>query len=90
MRVRSSDVAGSFSDHRKAVADEKLAATQLERAKLLYDKGAISQNDLQVAQGAAAKAKVDLETTDERLRLLGAGPDRPSGIVSISTRRSPA
>jgi cobalt-zinc-cadmium efflux system membrane fusion protein len=84
MRVRSSDVAGAFSDHRKAVADEKLARTQLDRAKLLYDKGAISQNELQVAQSAADKAKVDVETTDERLRLLGAGPDRPSGIVDIN------
>ena len=88
MRVRSSDVAGAFSDHRKAVADEKLARSQLDRAKLLYDKGAISQNELQVAQDAADKAKVDLETTDERLRLLGAGPDRPSGIVDINAPAS--
>ena len=41
---------GAYSDYQKAVADEKLAQTQLERAKLLYDKGAISLNDLQVAQ----------------------------------------
>ena len=83
MRIRSSDIAGAFSDYRKAVADEALARTQHERAKVLFDKGAISQNDLQVARDAAQKATVDLETTEERLKVLGAGTDHPSGIVNI-------
>lgn len=83
MRIRSSDIAGAFSDYRKAVADEALAHTQVERAKVLYDKGAISQNDFQVAQDAAQKSRVDLETTEERLKVLGAGTDHPSGIVDI-------
>ena len=51
LRVQSADIAGAFSDYQKAVADEQLARTQLERApRLLYDKGVISLNDLQVAQ----------------------------------------
>lgn len=83
MRVRSSDIAGALSDYRKAVADETLARTQYERSKVLYEKGAISQNDFQVAQDAEQKAKVDLETTEEHLKLLGAGTDQPSGIVNI-------
>jgi cobalt-zinc-cadmium efflux system membrane fusion protein len=83
LRVRSSDVAGSFSDYRKAVADEVLARTQLERSKDLYDHGAIALKDLQVAQNAEAKAKVDIETTAERLRLLGNEPEKPNPIVDI-------
>ena len=83
MRVRSTDIAAAFSDYRKAVADEELAREQLNRAKILYDKGAISKNDLQVSQDAADKARVDLETAEERLKTLGAGPDRPSPIVDI-------
>src|SRR5271167_91643 len=63
MRTRSSDVSAAFSDYRKAIADETLAKTQLERAKLLYDKGAISQNEYQVAQDAENKAKVDAENS---------------------------
>jgi len=84
LRVQSSDISGAFSDYRKAVADEQLARTQLERSKQLYDRGAISLNDLQVAQDTEDKAKVDVETTAEKLRLLGSPTlDRPSGIVDI-------
>jgi len=73
-----------LSDYQKAVADEQLARTQLERAKLLYDKGAISQNDLQIAQNAEDKAKVDVANTAEKLRVLGSPTlDRPSGLIEI-------
>jgi len=84
LRVQSADVAAAFSDYQKAVADEKLTRTQLERAQLLYDKGAISLNDLQVAQDTDAKAKVDVKTAAEKLRVLGnTDLDQPSGIVEI-------
>ena len=84
LKVQSADISGAFSDYRKAVADEQLANIQLERAKLLYDKGAIALNDLQVAQDTEAKAKVDVETSAEHLRVLGNPTlDRPTGIVEI-------
>jgi membrane fusion protein, heavy metal efflux system len=40
-------------------------------------------NDLQVAQDTEAKAKVDVETTGEHLRLLGTDPDKPNSVVDI-------
>ena len=83
MRVQSADISAAFSDHRKAVADEQLANTQLDRSKLLYDKGAISLSDLQVAQDTEDKAKVDVENTTERLRVLGGSVDHPAAIVEI-------
>src|ERR1700730_153932 len=57
LKVQSADISGAFSDYQKAVADEQLAHTQLDRAKLLYDKGAISLNDFQIAQDTEDKAK---------------------------------
>jgi len=84
LTVQSADIAGAFSDYQKAVADEKLAATQLDRAKFLYSKGAISQNDLQIAENAEDKAKVDVANTAEKLRVLGISTfDRPSGLIEI-------
>jgi cobalt-zinc-cadmium efflux system membrane fusion protein len=83
MRVQSADMSAAFSDYRKAAADEQLARTQLERSKLLYDKGAISLNELQVAEDTEDKAKVDVENTTERLRVLGGNIDHPSAIVEV-------
>jgi membrane fusion protein, heavy metal efflux system len=83
LSIRSDDVASGFSDYRKAVADEVLARTQLERASDLYKHGAIAMNDLQVAQDTEDKAKVDLETTEEHLRLLGNDPQKPKGVVDV-------
>jgi cobalt-zinc-cadmium efflux system membrane fusion protein len=83
LSIRSDDVASGFSDYRKAVADQVLARTQLERASDLYKHGAIAMNDLQVAQDTEDKAKVDLETTEEHLRLLGNDPHKPKGVVDV-------
>jgi cobalt-zinc-cadmium efflux system membrane fusion protein len=83
LRVQSADLSAAFSDYRKAVADEQLARTQLERSKLLYDKGAVSLNDLQVSQDAADKARVDVENTTERLRVLGGDIGHSGAIVDI-------
>jgi membrane fusion protein, heavy metal efflux system len=83
MRIQSADISGAFSDYRKALADEVLARAQLDRSKLLYEKGAIAQKDLEVAQDTDDKAKVDVETTAERLRVLGSDINHPSAIVDV-------
>ena len=83
LRVQSADMSGAFSDYRKAVADEKLSRIQFERAKLLYDKGAISLNDFQTAEDVENKAQVDVENTTERLRVLGGSTDQRAAIVDI-------
>jgi cobalt-zinc-cadmium efflux system membrane fusion protein len=82
-KVRSNDIAGAFSDYRKAVKNEQLAKIQLERAQLLFDNGAIAKSLLEIAQNAEENAKVDLETTQEHLHLLGSDPDHPTGIVDV-------
>lgn len=83
MRVQSADIAAAFSDYRKALADEKLSSAQLERAKLLYEKGAFSLNDYQTAEDVENKAVVDVETAAEHLRVLGSPLDHPSAIVDV-------
>jgi cobalt-zinc-cadmium efflux system membrane fusion protein len=84
LSVRSDDLLNGFSDYQKAVADEALTRSQLARASDLYGHGAISMNDLQIARNADEKAKVDLRTKAQHLRLLGKEPDRPpDGVVKI-------
>ncbi|HKN60185.1 MAG TPA: efflux RND transporter periplasmic adaptor subunit [Candidatus Acidoferrales bacterium] len=83
LRVRSDDVSAGYSDYRKAVADELLARKQLDRAKDLYDHGAVPAASLESAQDGEDDAKVTLETAAEHLRLLGNDPNHPSGIVDV-------
>jgi cobalt-zinc-cadmium efflux system membrane fusion protein len=85
LKVQSADISGAFSDYRQAVADEILAKVQLDRAKILFEKGAIAQKDLEVAVDVEDKAKVTLETTIEKLRVLGVTDikNHPSGIVDV-------
>ena len=83
LRVQSADMSGAFSDYRKALADEQLSRTQLERSKLLYDKGAISLNDLQIAQDTEDKAKTDVENTTAKIHVLGGNPAHADIVVDI-------
>ena len=83
LRVRSDDISGGFDSYRKAISDELLARKQLDRAKVLYEHGAIALGDLEVAQDTEDDAKATLDTATEHLRLLGSDPDDPKGIVDI-------
>jgi len=82
-KVRSTDIAGAYSDYRKAVKNQELAQIQLKRAKVLFDDGAIPKSQLEIAQNAEDNAQVDVETSLEHLKLLGSDPDHPSGIVNV-------
>jgi membrane fusion protein, heavy metal efflux system len=83
LTVRSDDVSGGYSNYRKAIVDEVLARTQLARAKDLYEHGAWPLSSLELAQDTEDKAKVDIETMAEHLRLLGNNPDQQNFMVDI-------
>jgi cobalt-zinc-cadmium efflux system membrane fusion protein len=84
LSIKSDDVTGSLADYRKAVADEQLAHTQLERAKDLYDHGAIARADLELAETAENKARVDVDSKAEHLRLLGKNPAGTGDVIDIA------
>jgi cobalt-zinc-cadmium efflux system membrane fusion protein len=84
LRVQSNDVSGAYQVYRKAENDERLARIQLERAQILYEKGAIAKSALEQAEDTAQDAKADLDAATEQLRLLGIDKNHPSGIVDIT------
>jgi cobalt-zinc-cadmium efflux system membrane fusion protein len=84
LRVQSNDVSGAYQVYRKAVNDERLARVQLERAQILYDKGAVAKSALEQAEAAEQDATADLDAASEQLRLLGIDKDHPSGIVNVT------
>ncbi len=83
LKVQSSDIANAFQTYQQAKADEQLAKTQLDRSKLLYDKGAIALNDLQVAQDTYDKAHVALVASEQMLHNLGGTPSQTTSVVDV-------
>jgi cobalt-zinc-cadmium efflux system membrane fusion protein len=81
--INSPDLSQAFSDYQKFKADEQLAAKQLARAQLLYDKGAIALADLETAQDSHAKAKVDIETAAQHVKVLGGNINNPSPLLPV-------
>jgi cobalt-zinc-cadmium efflux system membrane fusion protein len=85
LKVRSADISGAFSEYRNAVCSEGLAKVQLERAKVLFEKGAIAGKDLEVAQEVEETALVNLDAAVQKLRVLGVTDltNHPNGIVDV-------
>jgi len=83
LKVQSNDVSGAYQVYRKAVNDELLARIQLERAQLLYGKGAIAKSALEQAEDVAKNAQADLDAATNALHTLGIDKDHPSAIVDI-------
>lgn len=87
LTMTSPDLTQAISDYRKFQASEALAKTQLERAQVLYQHGAIPQKDLEVAEDLYKHAQVDTESTADRIRILGGDPQHPTGLFEV---RAPA
>jgi membrane fusion protein, heavy metal efflux system len=81
--ISSPDLSSAFSDYQKALADELVTEKALDRAQVLFDKGAIAEKDLQSAQNAEAKAQVDVKATEQRVRVLGGEPAHPSPQLDL-------
>ncbi len=88
LKVVSNDISTASQTYQQAKADEALARKQLDRAKLLYDHGAVSLNELQVAEGTEEKAKVSVTTAAQFLRTLGGDPDNGAAIINITAPAS--
>ena len=83
LSIHSSDLAGAFSEYQKAVADEHLAQKGLDRTQLLFSHGALAEKDLQQAEDIEEKAKLDVQTAEQRVRLLGGDPAHPSSLITL-------
>jgi cobalt-zinc-cadmium efflux system membrane fusion protein len=83
MEVQSNDVSTAFNTYLKAVNDERLTQIQLDRAKLLLDKGAIPASQLEIAQNAEDDAKAALVAAEDQLRVLGVDKDHPAATVNV-------
>ena len=83
LTMTSPDMSSAISDYQKFQADARLAKTQLERSQLLYSKGAIAQKEVQVAEDADQKARVDVSTSAQRIEILGGDVNRLTPMIEV-------
>lgn len=83
MDVQSPDVSQAFGSYLKSVADQHLTAVVLNRDKLLYDKGAIAQSQLEIAQNGDDDARAALTASEQQLRILGVDRNHPGDLLHI-------
>ena len=83
MEVQSTDVSGAVSQYLRAVNDERLTQVQLDRAKLLYEKGAVPKSQVEIAQNAEDDAKAALAASEDQLRVLGIDKNHPAATVKV-------
>ncbi len=83
MEVQSTDISAAFGNYLKAVNDEHLANTQLERAKLLYERGAIAKSQVEIAQDGEDDARADLSAAQQQLQVLGVDKNNPGETVKV-------
>ena len=83
LEVQSTDVSGAFDQYLKASNDERLANTQFERAKVLYERGALPKSQLEIAENSELDAKTDLVAAEQQLHVLGVDKTNPSAAVKI-------
>jgi len=83
MEVQSPDVSTAFGAYLKAVSDEHLARITLDRDKLLFDKGAIPQTQVEAAQNGEEDAKTALTAAEQQLKILGVDKNQADENVKI-------
>jgi cobalt-zinc-cadmium efflux system membrane fusion protein len=87
MEVQSADVSAAMSTYVKALNDERLARVQLERTQALYEKGAYSKSQVEIAEDNEQDAAAALTAAEQQLRVLGVDKNHFSETVEI---RAPA
>ena len=81
--ISSPDLASANADYQKALADEVLSRKAFARTQELYKHGALAAKDVEAAQDTDDKAKVDVQTAAEHVRVLGGDPDHPSPVIDL-------
>lgn len=83
LKVQSPDITNAFDAYLKAVNDEQLANKAYERAKDLYQHGAVPQSTLEQTEDTEKNMRADLNAAEEQLKTLGVDKDHPSSIVPV-------
>jgi len=83
LKIQSPDSPSAFDVYLKARNDEIMNNKAYQRAKDLYQHGAISLSMVEQAQDAEDDSLADLKSAEEQLDTLGIDKDHPSPIIPV-------
>ena len=83
LTMTSPDMSQAISDLQKFTANETLTKAQLDRNQVLYSHGVFALKDLEIAEDTYNKAKIDRQTAEEHVRILGGDPHHLSSQIEI-------
>lgn len=83
LKVQSPDITSAFDTYLKAANDEHLATLALNRAKDLFEHGAVPEAQVEQTQNAEDDARADLTAAEHQLDTLGVNKEHPSDIVNV-------
>jgi cobalt-zinc-cadmium efflux system membrane fusion protein len=86
--LESSDLARAVAEYHKALVDSQVKQKALTRATDLFAHNAISEKDLQQAQGDADMAQAELQATREQVQVFGMDPDHAEKELRVTAPRS--
>jgi len=86
--LESSELARAVADYHKALVDGQVKQKALARAQDLFTHQAISEKDLQQAQGDADMAEAEVKATREQVEVFGMDPDHAEKELRVTAPRS--
>lgn len=78
--LSAAELGQAQADVQRALADERQAQRQLERARSLVEVGAVSRKDLEAAEADQARAAAELQRTRARLAPYGGAPESGASL----------
>jgi len=86
--LESSDLARAVADYHKALADQQVKQKAFARSQDLLEHNAISEKDLEQAQGDAQQSQAEVEAAREQVQVFGMDPDHASTQLLVKAPRS--
>ena len=83
LTITSPDMSQAISDLQKFRANEALTKAQLDRNQVLFSHGVFAQKDLEITEDTYNKARIDRQTAEEHIRILGGDPQHLSSQIEI-------
>jgi membrane fusion protein, heavy metal efflux system len=83
LTMTSPDMMQAISDYQKFKSSEIVAKKAVDRDQSLLSGGVFAEKDFEAAKDSYERAKIDTQTAEERIKILGGDAEHPSSVIEI-------